>query len=288
MEMQNRIKLIAGFIAYASFLAGEAQSQVAWQRNMDKAREQARRERKLILADFWAHWCGPCLAMDRHVWSQKDVTELSEKFVCVKINADFSRSLMMQYELKAIPAMLFLDGFGNALFHFTGYKSAGEMKGIMQSLPAEFAEMYEILSLLEEQPDSLAPKIKLADYYLALGMSLFAKLPVNNLFLSSNKYYKSAWESKEIKDHPQLLDRVETCRALNHLFLGEAGKAKKLAENCLKAFPASENRPAQLYCLVRANWDLGEQATAREYLTRLESEYPDSDFFKWAIELSSK
>lgn len=250
------------------------EERISWLGDLDEAKVQALRENKLILAEFWASWCGPCLAMDRDVWSRKDIANLSDKFVCLKLDFDKEKKASWHYQVQAIPAILFLDAFGNKIAHIIGYRSAQQMEEIMIALPKDLSDVYILLQRIEKEKGNADLIIDLADRYRLWGLKRM-----------SNTYYKKASKLKKVKKDPKKLDHVQTFTAVNYLFLDEPKRARKVFEKCLKKFPKSENRPLHLYCLVRAHMTLGKEKKAREYYTTLLKEFPDNKHTKWADEL---
>ena len=273
IRIRRTLTSVTHAVLVAFIFTVSTDAQVSWKRDFEEAKELAVRENKVIFADFWASWCGPCLRMDKEVWNQYLIMGLSRKFICLRIDVDKSE-LDRYYDVNAFPAMLVLDGFGNKLFHITGYRSAEQMALVMGALPEDFSNVYEILQRVEEEPDNIDLVILLADRYRKHGMHSI-----------SNKFYKQASKSKEVKKDPISLDKVKTFMSVNYLFLDEAKKARKGFEKCLKKFPESEYRPLHLFGLVKSNVQLNKREAAREYFEVLKGEFPDDRHTKWASEL---
>lgn len=62
-----------------------------------------------VLVDFWATWCGPCLALSPTV--DAVAKELEGQVKVVKIDIDQARALANKYQVMSIPLLaLFKDG----------------------------------------------------------------------------------------------------------------------------------------------------------------------------------
>ena len=58
---------------------------------------------KLVLAYFWASWCGPCRLVAPSV--EKVATEYSDRLKVVKMEVDPNPETVKQYQVEGLPAL---------------------------------------------------------------------------------------------------------------------------------------------------------------------------------------
>lgn len=64
---------------------------------------------KLSVVDFWATWCGPCIALGPTI--ETLATEYDGRVNVGKVNVDENSNVSMQYGITSIPCILFIkDG----------------------------------------------------------------------------------------------------------------------------------------------------------------------------------
>ena len=88
-----------------------------------EALRRARAEKKPLLVDTYAVWCGPCKQLDRMTFASPVVGEWARKnVIAVKIDAEKGegRRISQRYVVRAFPTVLFIDPSGNEMDRISG------------------------------------------------------------------------------------------------------------------------------------------------------------------------
>ncbi len=129
------------FLLMLALGAGAAQAQVKFEtKSTDAVREMAIKQGKLVFIDLYADWCPPCRAMEREVFSRKDVGEfMDQRFVAAKYNTDKStgRELLKKYGSGAIPLYLVFDTEGDLLGRIQGAANADTFMDNLRTILAK-------------------------------------------------------------------------------------------------------------------------------------------------------
>lgn len=84
-----------------------------------------------VLVDFWAQWCGPCLATGPVL--EELANEYAGKIDFAKVDVDANGPLAAKYGIAAIPTMLVFKG-GQPVQQVTGYKPKKELKRVLDGV----------------------------------------------------------------------------------------------------------------------------------------------------------
>lgn len=124
------ITYLAAFTVGAAAMVGSvfANELEGWGTDLEKAKVQAKKEKKSILVEFTgSDWCPPCIAMRKNVFSKKEFVEkASEQFVLVELdfpngNADLKKKnqpLAEKYKIEGFPTVILMDAEGKEYHRF--------------------------------------------------------------------------------------------------------------------------------------------------------------------------
>ena len=84
-----------------------------------------------VLVDFWAQWCGPCMATAPIL--EELAKDYDGKISFAKVNVDENSPLAAKYGIAAIPTMLIFKD-SQPVQQITGYKPKKELKKTLDRL----------------------------------------------------------------------------------------------------------------------------------------------------------
>ncbi|MCF6176593.1 MAG: thioredoxin family protein [Victivallaceae bacterium] len=119
-------------------LASTVHAGKGWETDFTKAKADAQKSKKIILANFsGSDWCGWCIKLDKEVFSKPEFKKFAKENL-VLLMVDFPRNkkkqskavqkqnakLAKKYNIKGFPTILLLDDNGKVLAQ-TGYQPGG-------------------------------------------------------------------------------------------------------------------------------------------------------------------
>lgn len=82
-----------------------------------------------VLVDFWAQWCGPCLAIGPSI--DEIATEMEGQAQVFKLDVDANNDIMVRYGVMSIPALLVFKG-GQEVDRHVGAAPKAKLKDLIQ------------------------------------------------------------------------------------------------------------------------------------------------------------
>jgi thiol-disulfide isomerase/thioredoxin len=110
----------------------KTQNAISWV-DYETGMEQAEKQKKPILIDFSASWCGWCRKLEKEVFPTRDVIALSQKFVCIKVDGDERKDLTAKHGVDGYPTAVMLDYDGEELLRVVGFRPADEYAADMKA-----------------------------------------------------------------------------------------------------------------------------------------------------------
>ncbi len=82
-----------------------------------------------VLVDFWATWCGPCMAIAPHV--EAIAAELAGKAKVFKVDVDSDGDVAARYGVMSIPALIVFKG-GQEVDRMVGAGPKDAIKNLLE------------------------------------------------------------------------------------------------------------------------------------------------------------
>ena len=120
----------------------------------DAALAQAQKEKKLLLVDFRAEWCGPCKKMEKDTWADEGVRAwVKENALAIQVDVDKKPKLAEQFHIEGIPAVIALRE-GQEFDRSVGYKDPGRFLAWARDVRAGKRSSDELLERAKALEDS--------------------------------------------------------------------------------------------------------------------------------------
>lgn len=112
---------------------------LTWEHSEKEAAERAQREKRPLMVDFTADWCGACKELAKHTFSDPRVMEKTGGFVAVKVDATDDENPQVEqvkgkYKVVGLPTVVIFDSTGKEHTRFTEFVGADKFLAAIEGI----------------------------------------------------------------------------------------------------------------------------------------------------------
>ncbi|MCK4888605.1 MAG: protein-disulfide reductase DsbD, partial [Candidatus Aminicenantes bacterium] len=102
-----------------------AASELDWESDLEKGKELAAKQDKLVMIDTYADWCVACKELEEQTFSSPEVITELKKFILVKLDFteknDENEKIRKSLKVIGMPTVIFLSSDGKEINRFSGF-----------------------------------------------------------------------------------------------------------------------------------------------------------------------
>ena len=205
-----------------------------------------------------------------------EVSDLSQNFVCVRINAEEEKGLVEEYDVSAVPCLSFISKDGIDTDKIQGLVSRKELVDRLKKILEGKGTPREWKKLSAEDPRDIASSWHLAEWYLdnnrigeavPLLKNIIMYDPQNKSGYADNAVFVLGYSLGAVGEYKEAIDSLETLRA---------------------KYPNFKDMDKALYCLGLDYLGVNNTGSAKLVFTELVEVYPESKTVKHANGIMEK
>jgi len=204
-----------------------------WEGNWNDAFATAKNEHQLVLVDYFATWCKPCVFMDATVFALPDVNSTLEEFVLLRTDVDVG-DIATKHRINAMPTYVIYDPSGRERFRLTGTTTADDFRKALDAARRNTPAVLQASDLFDQKKD--------IEGGLLLG-NTYSRM---NMHAEARDAYKAAKVAADKEKQPAGAQMADALAAFTFAREGNPKRAIKLLEK-LAAAPANRDTEALIW-----------------------------------------
>lgn len=115
-------------------LSSKPQQRLKWFNSYHRGMKEADEKKKPVIIDFFASWCVWCEKMDSDVFTQTQIIEQLEEFVCIRTDVDQDHKVALAYGVQSLPRILVLNTNREIVGDWLGYYDAQDFSKMLDDV----------------------------------------------------------------------------------------------------------------------------------------------------------
>ncbi len=138
----------AGVVTGAVFIMNLQQEGIQWQEYSEDKVGQAQENGQVVMMDFYADWCIPCLELERVTFTDTGVIDATDDMVRLKVDmtnyeSEEAEQLRREYDIAGVPTIVFLGPDGEEVdeARVVGFLNAENFKERIERVNSQYADV---------------------------------------------------------------------------------------------------------------------------------------------------
>lgn len=249
---------------------------IEWFRDLSNARLLAKKLGKPIFTYWFINDNLLCKKMEEEIFYSPELSDISQGFICVKIDVEKSQELTLQYDVNEAPTIIILDKDDNIIDRHIGLISTNELINRLMRVLHNKGTPKEWKERLAKNPNDLQTCWSLAEWYLdnnrikdaiPLLENIIKNDQKNNIGYTDNAIFVLGYSLGAIGEYKRAIDTLEKLQ---------------------KEYPNFKDMDKALFCLGLDYLSINKPELAKKVFTELIEAYPESKTVKPAKEILQK
>lgn len=107
----------------------------------DNLIREAKKQKKMVILDFWAQWCGPCQKLDRETFSDKSLGNyIAQNYIIYKVDIDTfdGMEIVDRFAVDVFPTIMVFDPKEGAVGKYKGFYPPNYLQKELEKIQSKY------------------------------------------------------------------------------------------------------------------------------------------------------